>query len=97
MNSMPDLVFDDLPIHCAPQPQLGHGLQGPAIQACIVDTETRDLWVHNGAYASKVMFCPYCGKPAGAVVVSVEEEGLLDRIRHAADRMFEPAAVPAAV
>lgn len=92
------LDLDRLPIHCTPQPQLGHGRQGAAITRCVVDTETRDLWVHNGAYSSKVMFCPYCGKPAGAVVVPVEEESLLDKIRHGAERLLgaEPAPLPAA-
>ena len=95
IKGMPDLAYDTLPVHCTPQPQLGQGLEGPAVRACVVDTETRDLWVHDGACASKVMFCPYCGKPAGAVVEPAEE-GLLDRIRRAADRIFEPLVAPAA-
>ena len=48
------LDLDNLPIHCTPQPHLGHDLHGPAINACVVDIETRDLWVHNGEVASKV-------------------------------------------
>lgn len=96
---MSDTVMDldNSPVHCTPQPHLGRGPHGPAITSCVVDTETRDLWVHNGTQASKVMFCPYCGKPAGAVVVPVEEESLLDKIRHSAERLLgaEPAALPA--
>ena len=62
-----DLDFDGLPLHCAPQLHLGHGHQGPAVIACVVDGGA--LWVHNGQYASKVRFCPYCGKPSSDFTV----------------------------
>ena len=67
-----DLDFDGLPLHCNPQIHLGHGHQGPAVIACVVDGVA--LWVHNGQYASKVRFCPYCGKPSSDVTVEYADE-----------------------
>lgn len=67
-----DLDFDGLPLHCTPQIHLGHGHQGPAVIACVVDGGA--LWVHNGQYASKVRFCPYCGKPSSDVTVDYADQ-----------------------
>lgn len=91
-----DFDFDTLPIHCAPQLHLGHGHQGPAVIACVVDGETGDLWVHNGQYATKVMFCPYCGKRSSDVVVQYANEApdaidAIDTPRPRPTRDLEPA------
>ena len=67
-----DLDFDGLPLHCTPQVHLGHGHQGPAVIACVVDGSA--LWVHHGQYASKVRFCPYCAKPSSEVFVALASE-----------------------
>ena len=42
------------------------------------------------------MFCPYCGQPAGAVVEYAHEEpGMLDKLRHSAERLLGTDAAPA--
>lgn len=45
----------DLPSEC----------YGPAINICYEDSNG-NFWVANGEYASRVKYCPYCGKKAPA-------------------------------
>ena len=87
-----DLDFDGLPLHCTPQIHLGHGHQGPAVIACVVDGGA--LWVHNGQYASKVRFCPYCGKPSSDMAVGYADQSsdAIDEPRSADDLEPTPAA-----